>query len=97
MAYDFGLNKLPVKFAKHPKFNNDDFIVFVKDRVESVEEQGKIGKRDIIVYEGFDQYAEDEGKSKFHALDLIHFALKESTMKYKIEKDLKIIEEDTHN
>lgn len=96
MAYDFGLNKLPVKFGKHPEFNNEEFVAFVKDKPQPVDEgvMNKKIQREIIVYEEIDRYAEG---SKLNALDLIHFAMRESTMKHKIDKDFQIRDEDKEN
>merc|ERR1712151_1404306 len=46
MAYDFGLNKLPVKFSRHPQFDYKDFFVYAKNDNSS----GKL-KRQFDVFD----------------------------------------------
>lgn len=79
MAYDFGLNKLPVKFSRHPKWDYQDFFCFVSAE----------NKQDIIVLE------DESNRRDVAALDLIHFAMINADRKLKIPKDFMIGEVDT--
>jgi len=79
MAYDFGLNKLPVKFSRNPQFDSKDFFIYAKNDNSN----GKV-KREFNVFDEIDY------ENKIHALDLIHFALRNSSINVKIPKDFAV-------
>ena len=83
MAYDFGLNKLPVKFSRNPKFDSKDFFIYAKNENSN----GKV-KREFNVFDEIDY------ENKIHALDLIHFALRNSSVNVKIPKDFTVSEDE---
>lgn len=72
MVYDFGLNKLPIKFSKHKDWDYNNFFCFVS-----------ANNKDEIIY-----YEEGQNNKEVYALDLLHFALKHADTKIKIDKDL---------
>lgn len=83
MAYDFGLNKLPVKFSKHPQFDHKDFFVYAKNDASK-----EPIKREFSVFE------DNTSDNTIHALDLIHFTLKSSSISVKIPKDFEVSAEE---